>query len=289
MAINLYNFEINDFIKIAYWLTSSNYLLQKAVINKLDSAISILSYQITTKNWFRLLNLTSNIGDLAEFDSLHSIKQKMDNLVANDTNEALQALLDMAKLEYYNRTPWINLLKQSFKPDYSNLETLRIIKLAVETEVKSSLKSEAIEHIENLQSSVFSQTKNSDNLTKSKHNMSMLSASRLHREVDFILKLLLQYEENSILLNTYSVDFYNESEKLVFDIHGPLHYFFPDMGDKHESITQQRLVGMFKMKNRLLIKNGFKVANIPYFEWNRYIDQLEKTIYLKRKLRYLRL
>lgn len=289
MAINLYNFEINDFIKIVYWLTRSNYLLQKPVITKLDSAISILSEQITNQNWFRLLTTLSNIGDLAKFDSLQLVKLKMSNVVANDTDEALQALLDMAKLEYYHKIPWTKLLTQKLTPTYSNLETLKIIKLAVETEGKSKLSQEVIERLTSLQSGVFSQTKNSDTLAKDRQDMSMLSISRLHREVDFVLKLLLQYEENSILLDTYPVDFYNESEKIAFDIHGPMHYFFPDLGDRHEAVTEQRLVGFFKMKNRLLVKNGFRLANIPYFEWNRYIDQIEKVIYLKRKLRYLRL
>jgi hypothetical protein len=89
MAINLYNFEINDFIKIVYWLTRSNYLLQKPVISKLDSAISVLSDQITSQNWFRLLTTLSTIGDLAKFESLSLVKLKMANVVANNTDEAL--------------------------------------------------------------------------------------------------------------------------------------------------------------------------------------------------------
>ena len=50
MAVNLYDFEINDFIKIVYWLLKSNYLILTPVIIKLDKALKEESEKISTQS-----------------------------------------------------------------------------------------------------------------------------------------------------------------------------------------------------------------------------------------------
>ena len=37
------------------------------------------------------------------------------------------------------------------------------------------------------------------------------------------------------------------------------------------------------------LKNGIKFFTVPYYEWNRYPDHIEKLLYLKRKIRFGRL
>ena len=90
-------------------------------------------------------------------------------------------------------------------------------------------------------------------------------------------------------MDTFILDFYNPSENLGIDLHGPLHYFFPDLGDKHDNMSEDRLLGFLKLKHRLLYKNGIKFFTVPYYEWNRYPDHIEKLLYLKRKIRFGRL
>lgn len=106
--------------------------------------------------------------------------------------------------------------------------------------------------------------------------------SRIHDEVKYIMNSLLaikSYYYNAE--NLYICDFGDEDRKFVIDIDGPSHFFRESRNRK----GLRRLIGQIDLKYRLLTAAGWKIVSVPYYQWNSYHDELEKSLYLKRKLK----
>ena len=289
MAVHLYNFEVNDFIKIVYWLVRSNYMMATPLTQKLDSVVAQKINQISPKSLLRLLNTYSSSSDFKSLRSFDMIIERLKNLPITDYSDSANAALDLCKLELYDESLWKNLCLVNSTGDTDQLMSMSAVRLALQTEGTELQHTQIPELVNNcIAESLKVKTAEGDLSTSVKNNIPFLSVSKIHREVHFVLKSLLNFEENFKYKEVFDIDFYNPKENIGFDLHGPLHYFFPELGEKHDVMTEDRLIGFLKFKRRLLRKNNARVETIPYYEWNRYNDHSEKLLYLKKKLRLFR-
>ena len=290
MAVNLYNFEINDFIKILYWLLKSNYMIPPLIIEKLDCLIIQRPNEIITKSWLCLLNVYSNSPEFKNIHSFRELKEKLKILPFPNFTDSVLAAVDLCKLELYDPSLWANLRLVNSAGDYGSIGNLRTVKLALHTEAAELQQTHIPELINNcIASALTMNAAQADLAIDQRFNIPFLSVSKLHREVKFTLKSIMSFEENFTYNETFGIDFYNQKENIGFDLHGSRHYFFPDLEERHDAITEDKLIGFMKLKQRLLQKNNVRVQPIPYYEWYRYTDHLEKILYLKKKLRLFRL
>jgi RAP domain len=287
LSLAFHDYQINDFIMISYWVVKFNYFLTNPVLLKLDKLVSYFEAHITSKNWFRLLNIYSNLNNQETSNlSFDIVKNKLLELTPSDSAESIQAALDLCKLKIYDPKIWRNIILLNLTGDYHLLHDLRIIKYALECEGTNIKAIKPGEIIEKCIRNILSQSKDTDSLSKDvKNNFFSPNTSKLHREVDFVLRDLLSYTKYYVCKETFLIDFYNEELNFGLDLYGPSDYFFVDYGEKIQFLWNLRMTGMASMKKRLLTESGYKVECIPYYEWDRYSDNIEKSIYLKRKLR----
>lgn len=284
MIVHIFNVDVKNLITFIYWLIKNNCCIDDQVVKKLENAILGGKSQILDQDWFRLLTIYSNIEKTNEMLGFQAVLKKMQVLSPSSLIETVQAALDLCVLNIYDESIWGNIIPFNLEADYSVLPTLRIISLALRTEAKHLEDSRVGQSIRQSIEKVLDSEKNLTSLTIEK-KMPLVSVSKLHREVNFALKSILSYDENYTYEDTYIIDFYCQQKRFGIDLHGPLHYFFPDIGDHHDQMSEDKLLNIFKLKHRLLEKNQMQVASVPYYEWNRYLDHTEKFLYLKRKLR----
>jgi hypothetical protein len=109
--------------------------------------------------------------------------------------------------------------------------------------------------------------------------------SNLLSQVRYILeKLRSPLQPNFNVEDAYIVDF--GKGDLLMDLESKGHYFRPTRGFTFD--TGALLNGYTEMKYRLLRQKKYKIIRLPFYEWNRYSDEIEKTIYLQRKLRLVK-
>lgn len=288
MAFNLFDFEINDFIKGVYLLISSNFLITENILSKLNRKIKVNLSFINNESWYMLLNIFTFYRDEFDIILFSQVVFKIRTTKPPSTSWCIQALFDFCYFNYYQDLAWKNLLSCEIEMDVKYLDKLRIINFAVETVGKSKLGNVVTIGIKLLFNDCMKLVSKQSALSV-KMELGMLAVNKLHREVDFMLKNLMTYEENVNIENIFIVDFYNKTEKFGFDVSGAIHYLTHDITERQESLDESCLIPFIKLKTSLLRKSGYTIGRIPFYEWNRYIDQTEKLIYLKRKIRLLKL
>ena len=284
MALGIYEFEINDMVRAVYWLQRSNYMISIQMSKKLSQSILDSHRFLTNESWFMLLNILTT-GKFSFEYTIYTLIFRTIQTIKPPTDECLiQALFDLCYLNRYDQNIWKSLIQHSSGQHTSDLEKLRIIKYAVETEGKETLGNVPSIALDLMIKDATSRI--DTNISKqSIINLEFMSLNRLNREVDFILKNLMNYEKDYNINDTYVVDFYNKYQNIGFDLSGATHYMTQDVMEKQDILDEDHLIPSIKLKQHLLRKNSYKIGRIPFYEWNRYVDQTEKSIYLKKKLR----
>ena len=274
-------------ISILYWLAKSNYHISLATFQKLESMLINQESNVTQKSWLRLLNVYSNMNQKIDYCSYETFKQNLRKIKPANSAEAIQAALDLCKIMEYDKKIWENIIHTRLDESSDYLNDLKIIKLALEIEATYIAESSCGEIIKNCIQSTIAQNVNTNTLAKERYiDISYLDLIKLHREVEYVLRTIFDYTENYNYLDTFIIDFFNEKENFGFDLHCAQHYFHPDIGDRHDMMRETRMIGIMKLKKRLLDAKKLTVMTIPYYEWNRYAGNTEKLIYLNRKFRY---
>lgn len=284
MALGVYEFEINDMVRTIYWLQRSNYIISAQTSKKLSQSILDSHKFLTNESWFMLLNILTTGKFLLEYAVNMLIFRTIQTIKPPTDEYLVQALFDLCYLNRYDQSTWKNLINHSSCQHTSDLEKLRIIKYAVQTEGKEILDNVIPTALDLMIKDATS--KIDTNISKIKQiNLEFMSLNKLQREVDFILKDFMSYEKNVNIDDTYIVDFYNKHQNIGFDLSGATHYMTQDVMEKQDNLDEDCLIPSIKLKQHLLKKNNYKIGRIPFYEWNRYVDQTEKNIYIKKKLR----
>ena len=61
---------------------------------------------------------------------------------------------------------------------------------------------------------------------------------------------------------------------VAIEVDGPSHFY----------VNSSEYTAYSKLKRRILTRMGFKVVNVPYFEWNKLKSTSEKESYILRKV-----
>ena len=287
MAFNLFDFEVNDFIKGVYCLIRSNFLISENIIRKLSKHIRINQRFIADDSWFMLLNILTCYKQDFDFLTVSQIFIKLQSINPPSSDWCVQALFDLCCVGQYSISIWRRLLSFDIVKDAKYLDKLRVIKYSAMAEGMATLDNVIFIGIDLMLEDCIKLASEQKNLSK-KMDLGMLALNKMQREVDFVLKKLVKYDLNVNIDNVYVVDFYNREENFGFDLSGALHYFTHDVTERQEALDDSCLVPALRMKSLLLKKQGYRVGRISFYEWNRYVDQNEKLIFLKRKLRLLK-
>lgn len=287
MALNVFDFEINDFIKAIYILIRLNLSISDTILKKLNVKLRIKFYFINSDSWFMLFNIFTFYKENFEFITFSQTLVKLKKLKPSSSDICIQCLLDLCYFSIYNEGIWKNLLSYQIVIESKHLDKLRIINYAVETEGKNKFsKVLAIGVKLLLEDCLKIVSKEQSSIAPMK--LGILAINKMHREIDFVLKNLMKFEENVNIDNVFLVDFYNKDENLGLDISSAIHYLTQDISQKQESLDENSLIPIIKLKSSLLKKNGYNIGRIPFYEWNRFIDHTEKLLYLRRKIRLLK-
>jgi hypothetical protein len=288
MALDVYDFEINDFVKIVYWLQKSNYCINKQIAVKLCRSIPNSARFLSSESWFMLLNILTINNYYFRDTTTDMILNSIEKLQPPSDEWLVQALFDLCCLNKYDEPLWRKLISFSTGSHFNDIEKLRIIKYAVSTEGLQRVGNVILVALELMIDDALSKV--TQNIAKpSLINIGLLSVNKMQREVDFVLKTMMDYETNVNISDAYLVDFYNKNLNLGFDLYGPSHFLIYDYHDKQEALDNESLIPSIKLKQNLLKKNKIRIGSISFVEWNRFVDQTEKMIFLKKKLRLLKI
>ena len=61
---------------------------------------------------------------------------------------------------------------------------------------------------------------------------------------------------------------------IAIEVDGPSHFY----------VNSNEYTAYSKLKRRILSRMGFKVVNVPYFEWNKLKSTTDKETYILRKV-----
>ena len=280
MALNRHEFETGDLSTVLYWLTRARFEMSEANYSRIES--QLLDSKLTSESAYKLINVYGTINRPSK-KVLNHIVSSLEDFKGP---KALEAAVNLCVLKYYNSEFWKK-LGSNFQPSSQGIQNSRIIQLALSQEAPSLLEGILFSG-ESLSSYLKKLSAKVPIIQETSTNSQLVSSqsphSKIHQEIKYILlRMRKEFSENANLLDTYVVDF--ESKGLVIDADGPMHYMKPARGETFDTVAKNKLIGQVELKYRLLKSQGYKIVNIPFFEWNRYFDQVEKTIYTKRKLR----
>lgn len=287
MALNLFDFDVNDFVKGMYLLIRSNFLISDNILTKLVRYLKMYQKYITDECWYMILNILTCYKQEFDFVTISRTFLKIQSTKPPTSDWCIQALFDLCCLENYSLPIWRHLLSFDIIKDLKYVDKLRVIKYSAMTEGQSSLDNVIKISIDLLLDDCMKLASEQKNLGK-KMDLGMLALNKMQREVDFVFKGLVKFDLNVNIDNVYIVDFYNKEQNFGFDLSGAIHFFTHDVTERQEGLDESCLIPALKLKSLLLNKRGYNVGRISFYEWNRYVDHTEKLIFLKRKLRLLR-
>lgn len=106
-------------------------------------------------------------------------------------------------------------------------------------------------------------------------------SSRLQYEVERVIKQMGLIAKHGVILHKigYSVDIIviHRNNNIVIEVDGPSH-FIRTLSGMYESN------GSTIMKHRHIQNNGFKIIQIPFYEWDQLEGQNAKCNYIKKKI-----
>ena len=85
-------------------------------------------------------------------------------------------------------------------------------------------------------------------------------------------KAIIKEIKDAILKVESGVDISNNP--VAIEVDGPSHFY----------VNSNEYTAYSKLKRRILTRMGFRVVNIPYFEWNKLKSTKEKEGYILRKV-----
>ena len=199
--------------------------------------------------------------------------------------------------KFANNSYWRSLLSalHPLQPvSYSDLHKLQMLRFILSTESPQLL----LERINSSKETINSVLTPSLALLPADSALppSKLSASQvspLHEEVKYVLQLYgggkgggggSAYVENYNVGNGFLVDFADHRTKTCIDVDATFHFYRPTLGRSFLELENKLLNGFTVMKYRTLGKAGWRVVQVPFYEWEEFGDEKEKKIYLSRKL-----
>ena len=109
------------------------------------------------------------------------------------------------------------------------------------------------------------------------HNLA--KSSRFHKQVSTTLNQMGISHDNERDIGGQLVDIATEQDNVVLEVDGPHHYCQND---------RSIMIGNYRLKQRLLEAQGWRVVHIPFYEWQHPDMKAEKRlVYLKDKLKSL--
>lgn len=209
-------------------------------------------------------------------------------------NQVIRLLVAMCIFgEFRQKAAWmgiIDMLQPSKELSYLSLQRLRMLHYVLSVEYPGLLTQVVGKE------TVSARLLASDSLI-SKENTSVPALEddhkavlSIHDEVKYVLSRapsVFPSTEHCNIGNGFLVDFAHETNKICIDIDAPHHYYRPGLASTYLELGNNLLNGFTVMKYRTLVKAGWKLVQIPFFEWNNFSDETEKRLYLSRKLRTL--
>ncbi|CAG9313317.1 unnamed protein product [Blepharisma stoltei] len=283
ISIDHLDFELNDLSTILYWSTISRFQIPEIKLKNFELKFLLKYKTIFKDNLIKLLYSYATLYRHNPFIiKLIEVKDKSDWTCSDFITTAYS----LCVLRQYNPKLWID-----FSPDLSALtvglsQEVRHVRYAINTEAPElldlKLRSGKILGDALNDAMIPSSSKpESDVSLVPAHLNDKIRLGRMHTEVKYLLAKMMKFNENYNIEDAYIVDFLKKGTKTAIDIDGPLHYFFPDKGEKTQ---KYKLIGQILMKYRLLNQNGWEVVTLPHFEYHRYRDGAEKSMYIQKKL-----
>jgi hypothetical protein len=85
-------------------------------------------------------------------------------------------------------------------------------------------------------------------------------------------EMLIKEIKDAVFKVETSIDM--SKSPIAIEVDGPSHFY----------VNSNEYTAYSKLKRRILTRMGFKVVNVPFFEWNRLKSTVEKESYILRKV-----
>jgi hypothetical protein len=246
---------------------------------KLNESLKISLVQAIEKNIaeFKPQNIANTLNALTKLDlklnkNLQSalVQYIEKNIAGFNAQETAGTLNSLAKLNMLNGNILLMALNNMHAKSIKNeVDILQIYSAIVEYCGQNQDKWQVIERcLQNSGSSLAIIKNISNTLLKAS-----ITKSRLQNAVAYALKQIADDIIQEEILHCHIVDFYIPSKNMVIEVNGPYHF------------TTDGIFNVdTKYKQASLIKLGYKVVNINYYDWSKLTSNNEKTIFLKKLL-----